>query len=128
MTPTLRSGGSMIGIARATLLALAACLTLLCPLAAQTPVLTEAAPASGARARKIRLGKIPAGGADRTGDRARARRHPDRNRRRGFAAARAGASGALARHDEDLLHPRWPSARPRRDARPARPRRHACRN
>ena len=39
----------MIGIARATLLALAACLTLLCPLAAQTPVLTEAAPASGAR-------------------------------------------------------------------------------
>jgi gamma-glutamyltranspeptidase/glutathione hydrolase len=39
----------MIGTARATLLALAACLTLLCPLAAQTPVLTEAAPASGAR-------------------------------------------------------------------------------
>ena len=39
----------MIGIARATLLALAACLTLLCPLAAQTPVLTEAAPASAAR-------------------------------------------------------------------------------
>jgi gamma-glutamyltranspeptidase / glutathione hydrolase len=39
----------MIGIARATLLALAACLTLLGPLAAQTPVLTEAAPASGAR-------------------------------------------------------------------------------
>ena len=39
----------MIGTARATLLALAACLTLLCPLAAQTPVLTEAAPASAAR-------------------------------------------------------------------------------
>src|SRR3989440_12984922 len=49
MTPTLRSGGSMIGIARATLLALAACLTLLGPLAAQAPVLTEAAPASGTR-------------------------------------------------------------------------------
>ena len=39
----------MIGTPRATLLALAACLTLLCPLAAQTPVLTEAAPASAAR-------------------------------------------------------------------------------
>ena len=39
----------MIAIARATLIALAACLTLLGPLAAQTPVLTEAAPASGAR-------------------------------------------------------------------------------
>jgi gamma-glutamyltranspeptidase/glutathione hydrolase len=39
----------MIAIARATLLALAACLTLLGPLAAQAPVLTEAAPASGAR-------------------------------------------------------------------------------
>jgi gamma-glutamyltranspeptidase/glutathione hydrolase len=39
----------MIGIARATLLALAAWLTLLGPLAAQTAVLTEAAPASGAR-------------------------------------------------------------------------------
>src|SRR6201982_1567432 len=49
MTPTLCSGGSMIAIARATLLALAACLTLLGPLAAQAPVLTEAAPASGAR-------------------------------------------------------------------------------
>src|SRR5215470_6018594 len=43
------SGTSMIGIARPTLLALAACLTLLGPLAAQTPVLTEAAPASVAR-------------------------------------------------------------------------------
>src|SRR5215470_9238249 len=43
------SGTSMIGIARPTLLALAACLTLLGPLAAQTPVLTEAAPASGMR-------------------------------------------------------------------------------
>ena len=39
----------MIAIARATLFALAACLTLLGPLAAQAPVLTEAAPASGAR-------------------------------------------------------------------------------
>ena len=39
----------MIAIARATLVALAACLTLLGPLAAQTPVLTEAAPASSAR-------------------------------------------------------------------------------
>jgi len=39
----------MIAIARATLLALAACLTLLGPLAAQAPVLTEAAPASGTR-------------------------------------------------------------------------------
>src|SRR6266404_6491034 len=47
MTPT--PGTSMIGIARATLLAFAACLTLLGPLAAQAPVLTEAAPASGAR-------------------------------------------------------------------------------
>src|SRR5438552_17673463 len=43
------SGNSMIAIARATLVALAACLTLLGPLAAQTPVLTEAAPASSAR-------------------------------------------------------------------------------
>src|SRR5256885_9625212 len=42
-------GNSMIAIARATLLALAACLTLLGPLAAQAPVLTEAAPASGTR-------------------------------------------------------------------------------
>src|SRR4029077_18032368 len=42
-------GNSMIAIARATLLALAACLTLLGPLAAQAPVLTEAAPASGVR-------------------------------------------------------------------------------
>src|SRR5262249_32030403 len=43
------SGNSMIAIARATLLALAACLTLLGPLAAQTPGVTGAAPAGSAR-------------------------------------------------------------------------------
>src|SRR5437899_8443740 len=41
------AGGQMIGIARATLLLLLACLTWIGPLAAETPALTDVAPASG---------------------------------------------------------------------------------
>ena len=64
-----------------------------------------------ARAREIRLGQVHARRADRARDRARARRHPGRRRRRGFAAARAGAAGALAVIGENLLQARRQRAR-----------------
>ena len=65
---------------------------------------------------KYGSGKFTLAAADRAGDRARARRHSDRERRRGLAAAVAVASGALALHGEDLLRPRRPHARRRGDA------------
>ena len=80
---------------------------------------------TGTGAPALRLRPPDAGGADRAGHCARARRFRGRGRYRGLAAARAHAAGALAVVGEDLPQGRRQCAGAGRHARAARPRRHA---
>ena len=73
-------------------------------------------PGSRSRMPSTAPGKFTLAAPDRAGDRAGARRHSGRGRPRGFAAARAGAPGALAVVGEDL---------PQADGRPLGAGRHA---
>ena len=80
---------------------------------------------AGAGASALRLGPADARATDRAGDKARARRHPDRGRRRRFAAGRAAPRGPLAVLGQNLPQAGRQRARPRRHLAAARSRRHA---